>query len=169
MRGRPLRCVLSVCAAIAAGGAPAIEAQDESSLTRAAPDSPSARSLSLGGSVDGEVTEHSEVVHTARLNADHGDAPVRGERYELTVAEAGPATLDLRSYFFDAYLVLLDAEGRVIREDDDGLLGTHSRIVVESLDPGGTPSSPAHCMAGPAPSSCPRARVRRRRQPDPRQ
>ncbi len=82
-----------------------------------------------GETVEGRVTAASQVVHTAVLDANDTDAPVRGERFDLEVTESVRVTIDLRSYFLDAYLVLLDADGRVVAEDDDGLLRTQSGIV----------------------------------------
>ena len=51
------------------------------------------------------------------------------------VPSAGDWTFQLRSYFFDAYLVAFDSEGTLLGEDDDGLLGTHAKLVL-SLERG---------------------------------
>ena len=59
--------------------------------------------------------------------------PVRGKTYRLQVLEPGTHTVELSSYFFDAYLVLRDVNGQVLTEDDDGLLATDSRLLIESL------------------------------------
>ena len=38
----------------------------------------------------------------------------------------------MKSLFFDTYLVFRDKEGKVLAEDNDGLYGTHSRVVFQS-------------------------------------
>ncbi len=86
--------------------------------------------LQPGRPLKGEVTDHSPAVETPTLKG-YLDAPVLGETFTFQVPESGPWHLDLRSYFFDAYLVLRDGEGRLLAEDDDGLIGRHSRIVAD--------------------------------------
>ena len=93
---------------------------------RAAPDPPS---LEVGVPLEAEITESDTVIETATLLRGYTDAPVRGKSFRLEVEESGSYHVDLRSWFFDAYLVLRDAEGNVLAEDDDGLIGTHARIV----------------------------------------
>jgi len=46
------------------------------------------------------------------------------------VSKSGPYTIELRSYDFDAYLVLTEWNGALLAEDDDGLIGTHARVVL---------------------------------------
>lgn len=88
------------------------------------------RALRLGAVFEGELTVEAPVVRAPALDAVFGaDAAVRGVRFGFDVTTAGPVTIDLRSYFFDAYLVLEDANGAVIAEDDDGLINTHARVV----------------------------------------
>jgi len=87
--------------------------------------------LQPGQPLKGEVTDHSPPVETPTLKKSYADAPVVGETYTLQVPESGPWHLDLRSYFFDAYLVLRESEGGLLAEDDDGLIGTQSRIVAD--------------------------------------
>ena len=84
--------------------------------------------LRPGQAVRGEIREHDPAIHTEQLDRDYRDAPVRGRSYTLQIAEAGEYTIDLRSHFFDAYLVVRDAGSRDL-EDDDGLLLTHARLV----------------------------------------
>jgi len=87
--------------------------------------------LRVGETIEGEITDEDAVVHAETLDAQYTDAPTVGQTYLIEVEESGPYHIDLRSYFFDAYLVLRDAEGEVMAEDDDGLVGIHSRIVAE--------------------------------------
>ena len=87
--------------------------------------------LEVGKIVTEEITEDDPVVETKILKTRHTDATERGKTYRLKLTTSGPHYIDLRSHFFDAYLVLRDEEGNVIAEDDNGLVGTHSRIVVE--------------------------------------
>jgi hypothetical protein len=55
--------------------------------------------------------------------------------YALTVKAPALVTLDMKSKDLDTYLVLLDANGKVLANDDDGGGGTDSRISI-SLNPG---------------------------------
>ena len=94
--------------------------------------------LEPGQTVTGAITPDTVEVTTDRLQADHPDAPARGVTYRLRVEEAGTYFVDLRSVTLDAYLVLWDAEGKVIAEDDDGLYGSQSRLAGLELGPGRT-------------------------------
>ncbi len=87
--------------------------------------------LKPGKPLEGKITDQSPLVETPTTKKTFTDAPVRGETFIFQVPESGPWHLDLRSYFFDAYLVLRDAEDRLLAEDDNGLIGVHSRIVAE--------------------------------------
>jgi len=93
--------------------------------------------LEIGVAREAEITESDPVIQTKTLLGSHTDAPVRGKSFRLEVQEAGLYHIDLRSWFFDAYLVLRDADDNVLVEDDDGLLGTHLRIV-HDLEAGNT-------------------------------
>ena len=87
--------------------------------------------LRVGETVQGEITDEDLVVHTPTLDANYTEAPTVGKTFLIEVEESGSYYIDLRSYFFDAYLVLRDGDGNVVAEDDDGLIGLHSRIVVD--------------------------------------
>ena len=55
--------------------------------------------------------------------------------YALTVKEAALITIDMKAADLDTYLVLLNADGKILATDDDGGGGTDSRISM-SLNPG---------------------------------
>jgi len=86
--------------------------------------------LQAESKVEGEIRADSESVRTASL-----DSPARGVRLRLEINAPGPVTINLRSYFFDTYLVLLDSDGALVAEDDNGLVATQSRVVAH-LDAG---------------------------------
>jgi len=90
--------------------------------------------VEVGATLEDEVTDEDAVAHTQELDANYADAPVLRKSFSIEVPEAGPYWIELRSYLFDAYLVLRDGE-RILAEDDDGGLGTHARITAE-LQPG---------------------------------
>jgi len=71
--------------------------------------------LKPGALLEGEVTDRSALVTTPTLAKSYTDAPVLGETFTFQVPHSGPWHLDLRSYFFDAYLVL--REGQAFRAD----------------------------------------------------
>jgi CHAT domain-containing protein/tetratricopeptide (TPR) repeat protein len=87
--------------------------------------------LSVDRSIHEVLADGDGVVRTAALDAGYTEAPTIGETFLLEVAESGPYRVELRSHFFDAYLVLQDGDGGVLGEDDDGLLGRHARLVTE--------------------------------------
>jgi CHAT domain-containing protein/tetratricopeptide (TPR) repeat protein len=82
--------------------------------------------------VSGTVT----VDHARPVVENDELATARSLQLTLTIEEQGTYTIELRSYFFDPYLVLLDPDGFALLEDDDGLLDHHSRIVVDDLQAG---------------------------------
>ncbi len=88
--------------------------------------------LSVGQTLENRIEDGGEgvaPVHTETLDDGYSRKPAVGRRYSIEVTESGTFTIDLRSSFFDTYLVLRDAEGELLTEDDDGWLETHSRIV----------------------------------------
>ena len=79
----------------------------------------------------GEVIEDSIAPDSASHAAPAGaglrqHAPWRGVTIRLEIEAPGKRCLTLRSPDFDAYLVLRDAKGKVLAEDDDGFFGTHA-------------------------------------------
>ena len=66
--------------------------------------------LKISAKAEAEITEKDSQVHTRVLDRDYTDAPVRGKSYRVQVDKDGVYTIDLHSYFFDAYLVLRKAE-----------------------------------------------------------
>ncbi len=91
--------------------------------------------LEVGATARSAITDEDPVIHTAVLDAGYGTAPVVGQTFRIQIEEPGAYQVELRSHFFDAYLVLRDGAGTVLGEDDDGWVSTHARIVVEELDP----------------------------------
>ena len=83
----------------------------------------------------GEITDDSPSVETPTLLRELGETPVLGQAYRIEVPEAGVYRVELRSYLFDAYLVLRDGEGEILGENDDGLIGLHSRLVLAGVRP----------------------------------
>jgi len=94
------------------------------------PTAPDPPHLEVGVPLEARITGEDPVIETETLLRSYSSAP-RGKTLRLEVEESGPYHIDLRSWLFDAYLVLRNADGNVLAEDDDGLLGTHSRIVHE--------------------------------------
>jgi CHAT domain-containing protein len=92
-------------------------------------DSGSPRDLSVGSIVRGEVVPGDPSVDTEHLIDQ--DLPTRGVRFRLPIEAGGPHTLEARSDHFNAYLVLRDAAGEVLAENDDGLVWFHARIATE--------------------------------------
>jgi len=87
-----------------------------------------------GDAVEGVLADDARPVVTETLAA-RGGVPVVGRAFGIEVEQPGTYRVELRSWHFDAYLVLRDAGGRVIAEDDDGLVNRHARIVA-ALEPG---------------------------------
>lgn len=87
--------------------------------------------LRIGEPVTGIVGEQAPPVHTATLDERYTVAPTVGISYVLEVGESGPYHAELRSYAFDAYLVLRGPDGQLLAEDDDGWLSTHSRVTAQ--------------------------------------
>jgi len=73
---------------------------------------PPPASISVGETVNGRLSE--------------GDST--GDRYELSGEAGSRVVIDLRSYDFDAYLTVTDAQGNETTDDDGGDEGYNSRI-----------------------------------------
>lgn len=91
--------------------------------------------IEAGDIVKGVIEDGDSVVHTENLDERYTQAPTLGRQYTLRVGLPGFYTLEMKSLFFDTYLVLRDPKGTILAEDDDGFYGTHSRIVFKA-DPG---------------------------------
>lgn len=73
-------------------------------------------------------------------------APARGVKVALALPETGPVTLTMRGVGIDGYLVVRDADGAVIAEDDDGWYWCHPRIVL--TEPGAAHTVEAIAIEG---------------------
>ncbi len=85
--------------------------------------------LKPGDAAEGAITPESAVVSLSE-DKRYPDVEPRSTGYRLEIPDAGPHTLELRSDFFDAYLVLRDSAGEILAEDDNGLAGFHARLEV---------------------------------------
>lgn len=56
--------------------------------------------------------------------------------YSLEITEETEVKIELRSSSFDTYLVLEDEGGRLITENDDGVMGTTDSEIIYRLEPG---------------------------------
>lgn len=92
-----------------------------------------------GKLLTGEITAEDAGVHTPQLEGGTTyDPPARGDAFLVEVEVAGTYTIELRSPIFNAYLVLRDAEGVVVAEDDNGLGAAMNARIVASLEAGTT-------------------------------
>ena len=98
-----------------------------------APNADSVAVLRPGKSLEDKVTSNDPVVTTDTLRED-SFGTVRGQSFRLEVSESGPYYIELKSHFFDAFLILRDSDGTVLLEDDDSSIGTHARLVITELD-----------------------------------
>jgi len=87
--------------------------------------------LRPGDAVEGAIDEADRVIRTEKLVARY-KGPIRCETYRIERTEPGPYHVEVRSHLFDTYLVVRSLGGEVLFEDDDGLLNSHSRIVVSA-------------------------------------
>lgn len=88
--------------------------------------------LHPGDTLERVLEEGDPALHEVSIELEEKyDEPAEamGVTYSVVVETSGTYHVDLTSLFFDAYLLLRDESGVVLAEDDDGLLGKHSRIV----------------------------------------
>ncbi|MDP6928600.1 MAG: tetratricopeptide repeat protein [Planctomycetota bacterium] len=96
--------------------------------------------LSIGDKADAEIA----------IDAPPADAPLLRQSatltgsspktftYRLQLEKAGPCHIEAHAALFDAYLILKDASGKVIAEDDNGWFRQHPRLVLDQLAAGKT-------------------------------
>ncbi len=87
--------------------------------------------LRVGEAATGEIVDGDAFVRTAALDMLSPEAPVRADAFRVEIAATGTYHIDLRGHPFDAYLILRDEEGAPLAEDDDALVNTQARLVVE--------------------------------------
>src|SRR5262245_129822 len=88
--------------------------------------------LRPGCAIAGRIEDGDPVIDTGWLARHRADAPTVGRAFRVDVSDPGPYHVELRSDFFDAYLVLRDDSGAVLAEDDDGLVVTDSLLGFEA-------------------------------------
>src|SRR5262245_56278378 len=94
----------------------------------AAEDPASLPLLEAGKPLQGNICESDPVIETEILRKQYAAAPVRGRSYRIEFAAGGAYHLDLRSAFFDAYVVVRAMDGRVVAEVDGGGILTDARL-----------------------------------------
>ncbi len=88
-----------------------------------------------GATIEAEIAADSADVHAPKLDQRPGIHPVCSKSVAVPVETSGTYTIELHSWDFDPYLVLRDADGAVLAEDNDGWMNLHARIV-RDLDAG---------------------------------
>jgi tetratricopeptide (TPR) repeat protein len=86
--------------------------------------------LVVGQTIQGDITDEHPEVHTPKLDANFAEAPTLGQRFRVQIETPGTHHIDLRSWLCDTYLVLRDADGELLAENDDGPISLHSSLVV---------------------------------------
>ncbi len=100
----------------------------------AVPEDPTLRP---GQTVTGEIRASDSVdLLTDAMRKNDRITEVRRTTLRLEVPAHGTYTLETRAYFFDSYLILRDASGAVLAEDDNSCLQFHARITIDTLEPG---------------------------------
>ncbi len=87
--------------------------------------------LEVGQTLRAEISVASPEDSTPAVAALQLAQALRGGSFEFELTREGTFSLELHSNHFDAYLVLRDAQGEVLAEDDDGLWNTHARIALD--------------------------------------
>lgn len=83
------------------------------------------------GEVTATIGENSPRVKSMVLGGPSYAGLNRGALYSLTPDAGGPYAFQLESNAFDAYLVLREADGTILAEDDDGFIPQDAQIVAE--------------------------------------
>lgn len=86
--------------------------------------------LRVGGTIADRVGDGPPSVISPLLNEWNPTEAVQGRLCLMVFEEAGLYEITLRSSFFDACLVVRTRTGKVWFEDDDGGVGTQSRLVI---------------------------------------
>ncbi|KAA3614255.1 MAG: CHAT domain-containing protein [Planctomycetota bacterium] len=86
--------------------------------------------LATGVPMRGKILANDQAVDTGRLQA-LGSKQTRGRPFHVGVESDGPYFIEVRSFAFDAYLVLKDQTGEILAERDGGLVDRHARLVME--------------------------------------
>jgi hypothetical protein len=107
--------------------------------------------LRAGETLEGAITDGDPAIHTSTLDKGFKDAPVVGRSVLVEVDEPGTYTLELRSYFFDSYLVLRDESGR---DPGRGRRRAHRHTLEDRgrASPASESSTPALCTDSGEPS-----------------
>ena len=103
-------------------------------VTQDDPDLSSLPPLRIGVAQAGNLTGSDSQITTDRLELNYEGSDVRAHSFRVEIPKAGSYVVELRSLFFDTYVVIRNAEGKVIAEDDDGLYWTHSQLHLPSLE-----------------------------------
>lgn len=82
--------------------------------------------LRPGETITGRLVDGSPTV--VLVGQPAGGPPALGVSHPVVIDEAGSYTIELHSYALDSYLVLRDASGSLLAEDDDGLGGLDARL-----------------------------------------
>lgn len=85
------------------------------------------RSIEIGDTSRGSLTQ---------ANPNYGPRGTRVAYYTIEIEEEMEVQINLRSTEFDAFLVLEDAQGTVILENDDAYFGTTDALITRRLEPG---------------------------------
>lgn len=83
----------------------------------------------------GAIEDDDPVVSTKQLSRT-AVGEVRGETCLFEITEAGTYSVELRSSYFDAYLVVRDAAGKVLAESNDGLIAPDAGVVLRDAQAG---------------------------------
>jgi CHAT domain-containing protein/tetratricopeptide (TPR) repeat protein len=87
--------------------------------------------LAVGQPLHGRIEKDDPPLASSQLPFEQTGSPLHGRSFPFVVTQGGTYSIEMRSHWFDSYLILRAADGRVVAEDDDGLFGDHARIVEE--------------------------------------